>query len=545
VCRCRVGSSYCGCRGPARIFVLTEPINSTQRRFYGTEDQPSVSLLVDQHASVVTVLTDAGVQVVDVDPTPDLPCQFNVRDAAVVIGSRLILGRMARTVRMSEPAVFGAALGAEFVDTASVGQLEGGDIVVTPDEVFVGLGERTDERGYASLCDLLSGTRKVTPIHLAAGVLHLDVAANLLSPDVGVLHRPSIIGDLPKSLREVEWIEVTDDEFAEQAVNMLVLEQGAVIVDARHERLQNALEIRGFRCITVQLSEITKVGGGVRCMTLPLVRTSTPATLATTDGNESAASNSQPAQRPSPGLNSHFPWDDFDSTWYFDHNYRVMRDDDRQITEFVRNFFATLDLSNHRHGIDVGTGTNLYPALTMLPFCDEVTLYEYAASNVAWLRREIQSYSPSWDPWWSLLIQEPRYMSVDCPREKLAEAARVERGCLFDLSESRWDIGTMFFVAESISSQRSEFRTALGSFLRSLRPGAPFAAAFMENSLGYDVGRQRFPAVAITKDEIESCLACETEDLKIYRLGKTSNPLRDGYEGMILATGKVRTWKRW
>jgi N-dimethylarginine dimethylaminohydrolase len=262
-------------------FVLAEPINSTQRRFYGTDDQPSASLLVNQHASVVRALIAAGVQVVDVEPTSALPFQFNVRDAAVAIGPQLILGRMAHAVRMAEPAVLGAALGAESVVTAPAGQLEGGDITVTPDEVFVGLGERTDETGYATLRALLSGTRKVTPIRLAAGVLHLDVAANLLSPDVGVLHQPSIVGDLPKSLREVEWIEVTDDEFAQQAANMLVLERGTVMLDARHERLQDALAIRGFRCITVQLDEITKLGGGVRCMTLPLVRTSTPETLVT------------------------------------------------------------------------------------------------------------------------------------------------------------------------------------------------------------------------------------------------------------------------
>lgn len=262
-------------------FVLAEPINSTQRRFYGTDDQPSASLLVEQHAGVVHALTAAGVQVVDVDPIPDLPFQFNVRDAAVMISSRLILGRMARAVRMSEPAALAAALGAESIVTVPAGQLEGGDITVTPDEVFVGLGERTDDSGCASLRDLLSGTRKVTPIRLAVGVLHLDVAVNLLSPDVGVLHRPSIVDDLPKSLREVEWIEVTDNEFAEQAVNMLVLDRGTVMLDARHKRLQDALVNRGFRCIAVQLDEITKVGGGVRCMTLPLVRMSTPETLAT------------------------------------------------------------------------------------------------------------------------------------------------------------------------------------------------------------------------------------------------------------------------
>ena len=102
----------------------------------------------------------------------------------------------------------------------------------------------------------------------------------------------------------------------------------------------------------------------------------------------------------------------------------------------------------------------------------------------------------------------------------------------------------MLFVAESISPALSEFHAALGSFIGSLRPGAPFAAAFMENSLGYDVGAHRFPAVAITKDEVESCLLGKAEYLEIHRLGKTRNPLRDGYDGMILATGRVRTKSR-
>ncbi|MGH3972925.1 MAG: SCO2525 family SAM-dependent methyltransferase, partial [Pseudonocardiaceae bacterium] len=264
------------------------------------------------------------------------------------------------------------------------------------------------------------------------------------------------------------------------------------------------------------------------------------ATLAAVGGTESPASSFQSSSRGFSKLNSDCPWDDFDPSWYFERNYKKLRGDDRRIVELVRDFFAKLDFPSHRHGVDVGSGSNLYPALTMLPFCDEITFYEYAASNVAWLRRETQSYSRSWDPWWRLLIKEPVYKSLDSPREALAAAVRVERGSIFDLPESRWDIGTMFFVAESISSALSEFHTALASFIRSLRPGAPFAAAFMKNSLGYDVGTHRFPAVAIAEEDVESDLAGKTDNLKIYRLGKTSNPLRDGYDGMILAVGKVR-----
>jgi hypothetical protein len=175
----------------------------------------------------------------------------------------------------------------------------------------------------------------------------------------------------------------------------------------------------------------------------------------------------------------------------------------------------------------------------MLPLCREITLYEYSASNIVWLQHEIQSYSPSWDSFWQSLAVAPLYKAIDSPRATLAAVAQVERGNVFDLPRAQWDIGTMFFTAESISSTPAEFRAAVRSFITSLRTGAPFAAAFMESSLGYDVGTRRFPAVAVTVSDVENCLAADTEDFHIYRIGLTKKPLRDGYGGMILATGRV------
>jgi hypothetical protein len=268
-------------------------------------------------------------------------------------------------------------------------------------------------------------------------------------------------------------------------------------------------------------------------------RPSRDAPLVAGDGTQSAALRLRPSRHACVEQNSDFPWDNFDSRWYYDHNYKILRDDDRQIVEKVRDFFVSLDLSGHGHGVDVGSGTNLYPALTMLPFCDKITLFEYSASNISWLKREIQSYSSSWEAFWALLAEKPLYNLIDSPRRLLAAKVHVEKGNIFDLPESTWDIGTMFFAAESISAERSEFQAALDNFVRSLRPGAPFAAAFMENSVGYSVGVRHFPAVAITEDDVACRLAGDTKDLEVYRIGLTNKPLRVGYGGMILATGKI------
>lgn len=57
-------------------FVLTEPINSTQRRFYGTDEQPSASLLVDQHASVFVHSPPQGFRLSMLSPHP--VCHFSL-----------------------------------------------------------------------------------------------------------------------------------------------------------------------------------------------------------------------------------------------------------------------------------------------------------------------------------------------------------------------------------------------------------------------------------------------------------------------------------
>jgi len=234
-----------------------------------------------------------------------------------------------------------------------------------------------------------------------------------------------------------------------------------------------------------------------------------------------------------------YPWDDFDSAAYFAENYATLRPDDRAIVEAVRDFFAA-NLGEGHEGIDVGTGTNLYPALTMLPFCGRLTLLERSHRNRAWLRGEIRDPRPGWDNFWAVLQDEPRYRKVDGWRHLLTERSELRDGSVFDLEESRWDVGTLFFVAESISARRSEFELALSRFVRSLRPGAPFAAAFMENSSGYAVGTIDFPAVSVSRVDISDMIAPWAKDLNVREVPPGDSPLRDGYSGMLLATGVFR-----
>lgn len=241
--------------------------------------------------------------------------------------------------------------------------------------------------------------------------------------------------------------------------------------------------------------------------------------------------------------NADCAWDDFDPEWYVDHNYAEVREDDRRIIQLIRNFFGGITDQPPGRGIDVGAGPNLYPTMAMLPLCHEITLWERSLSNVTWLNRQVKDYSPSWDAFWDLLAHKRPYTEIEDPRQALRERARVRKGDIYRLGRRQWDVGTMFFVAESITAKRKEFQHALEQFIRALKPGAPFAAAFMKNSTGYAVSKHRFPAVQVDELDVERCLSkLECSSLKVRQI-PSATPLRTGYEGMILALGRAGNLK--
>ncbi|GLI01193.1 SCO2525 family SAM-dependent methyltransferase [Phytohabitans aurantiacus] len=256
-------------------------------------------------------------------------------------------------------------------------------------------------------------------------------------------------------------------------------------------------------------------------------------------------SQARPVRLAAPPANADCPWELFDPDRYLQHNYGELRPPDQTIIKHVGRFFAAQRALRERsgrqwHGIDVGSGTNLYPALAMLPLASTITLWEHSATNVAWLERETRPYRRSWEPFWGVLVAAAdMYRRLARPDEALSAAVKVEKASVFHLPEAQWDMGTMFFVAESITGRRAEFESATRRFLRSLKPGAPFVAAFMENSRGYSVGDQQFPAVAITERDLRPVLRELTSASKIHHIAPQQQ-LRDGYDGMILVTGITR-----
>ncbi|MFE0811761.1 SCO2525 family SAM-dependent methyltransferase [Streptomyces sp. NPDC058848] len=245
--------------------------------------------------------------------------------------------------------------------------------------------------------------------------------------------------------------------------------------------------------------------------------------------------------------NADAPWSKFDPEVYVDNNYRTPLEVDLLIVRLMRDWFSrcltetgsgSAAAPGAVRGIDVGAGANLYPALAMLPWCEKVLLLEYALPNVEYLERQCSSggYDTAWDAFWNELREAPAYAATE-PRSRFAEIVRVERGNLFDLEDGsrRWDLGTMFFVADSMSECADEFHRGVRCFMNALSDGAPFATAFMKESVGYRVGDHDYPAYRVNEDQVRESLEPFTEELEIHDL---HHMVRPGHEGMILALGR-------
>jgi hypothetical protein len=178
----------------------------------------------------------------------------------------------------------------------------------------------------------------------------------------------------------------------------------------------------------------------------------------------------------------------------------------------------------------------------MLPWVEQIVFTEYGSPNINWLSENLADAPGEWhwQPFWDLMAGLPCYRAVEHPRRRLAAVHEIRTVSIFDLPPRAWDLGSMFFVADGMTTDEAEFKLAVRSFLGALVPGSPFMMAFMESSAGYDVGGIKFPAVKVTPASLDALLAhLPVTGTSVLRTDNSVRRLRAGYDAMLLVTGFV------
>jgi hypothetical protein len=201
--------------------------------------------------------------------------------------------------------------------------------------------------------------------------------------------------------------------------------------------------------------------------------------------------------------NADYRWAEFDAEAYFQHYYGEPHPDDDQV---VRCAVAAMKLAlpdgNALEVIDVGTGPNLIPLFCAMPRA----AWEYAPSNIAWLKAELArgDMRPQWQHSWRVTREAylPEYVLPENPLPVLRAKTDVLQGSIFELLERRWDAATMFFCAEAITGRQDEFEAACAAYARCVKQGGMLAAAFLVGTR-YVIADRQFPILCLSPESIE------------------------------------------
>lgn len=153
--------------------------------------------------------------------------------------------------------------------------LEGGDVMLNGYEIYVGnSGRGSNKAGIEWLQNYLGPEYKVREIKLNPEFEHLDCVLALLRPGLGLICRKGIQSELPESLRNWDFVEVSVDEAKKLGANCMVLDDKTVIMAEHQHRIAEVLRKKGHNVIEIPYDQVVTWGGGFRCSHHPLRRES-------------------------------------------------------------------------------------------------------------------------------------------------------------------------------------------------------------------------------------------------------------------------------
>jgi len=162
-------------------------------------------------------------------------------------------------------------------DLAPAAFLEGGDVLLNGDEIYVGVsGHASSFEGVRWLQRTLGRKAQVHPVSLADGTQHLDCALSLPRPGLAIACLAALRDGLPGELRKWDVIDVSVEDAQRLACNGLVLDMNTYVIDRAHAALAGRLRASGLEVIEVPFHLPALFGGGLRCAYHPLARSSVP-----------------------------------------------------------------------------------------------------------------------------------------------------------------------------------------------------------------------------------------------------------------------------
>jgi dimethylargininase len=253
-------------------------------REYGWRAAPDHAAAASEHEAFCAILESAGAEVVVSRHDPGNPDAIYVYDPVLVGAEGAVLLRPGKEGRRAEPEAIAPSLtGADVpiaAELAAPVYAEGGDTVWLDERtLLVGIGYRTNEAATGALADAFPGTELVVfdlPHWNGRGeVMHLMSFLSPLDRDLALVYTRIAPVRLLELLaeREIEVVEVPDEEFETQGPNVLALGPRQALALEGNPQTRRRMERADVDVAVYRGDEISKKGdGGPTCLTRPLLR---------------------------------------------------------------------------------------------------------------------------------------------------------------------------------------------------------------------------------------------------------------------------------
>ncbi len=228
--------------------------------------RPTFEAVAAEHALYVKALEASGVTVEVLPALEDYPDSIFVEDPALVFaGGVAMLLRPGAPSRQGEVTEIAGALRQRFGRIMAIeeGFADGGDMLLTPAGMFIGLSGRTDRKGATELSGLLRQIGIAARIvNTPEGTLHLKSDCSLIADDHVLCTASLAASNIFDGYRK---LVVPETERA--AANALRLND-TVLVGDRFPKTIQLLQQQGYTVRAVPTQAIGRLDAGLSCMSL-------------------------------------------------------------------------------------------------------------------------------------------------------------------------------------------------------------------------------------------------------------------------------------
>ncbi|MER7577589.1 dimethylargininase [Streptomyces sp. NPDC126514] len=252
-----------------QYFGVTYSINP----WMDPEKPVNTALAIQQWENVRDLYLHLGHEVEEITPVEGFPDMVFAANGATVIDGRVLGARFRHSERSAEgPAYLAWFHDRGYRDTRiPVHVNEGeGDYLLVGRQILAGTGFRTDSRSHAETQEFFG--LPVTSLTLVdPAFYHLDTALAVLSENE-VMYYPGAFSQGSQAvLREMFPDAVLANAEDAAVFGLNALSDGLhVVLPEAATHLIHELRARGFQPIGVDLTELLKAGGSVKCCTLEL-----------------------------------------------------------------------------------------------------------------------------------------------------------------------------------------------------------------------------------------------------------------------------------